>query len=257
MRGAASAVTGRGVPVEARGQVRGERIVAVDVARTAAILGMVLFHFVYDLEMFGLLPPGTTDTGPWAWFARGVAGSFLFLVGVSLWLAHGQGIRWRAFWRRFAKIAAAAALVSAATWAAMPASFVYFGILHSIALASLIGLAFLRSPAAVSALAALAVWAVTALWGGQLFATPWLGWTGLSAEFRPAIDLVPLFPWLAPCLLGIAFAKWAGARGWLRAKPAPAWLQWVGWPGRHALAIYLLHQPVMIALLWLALRLAT
>ncbi len=42
-------------------------------------------------ELFGHLPPGTVAMpGGWAIFARLVAGSFLFLAGVSLVLAHGR-----------------------------------------------------------------------------------------------------------------------------------------------------------------------
>ena len=114
---------------------------------------MVCFHIVFDLQMFGHLPFGTTLHPVFYWHARLVAGSFLFLAGVSLWLAHGQGIRWPAFWRRWIKLAAAAGLVTIATYAALPEYFVYFGILHSIAASSLIGLLVLRLPA--TALAAL------------------------------------------------------------------------------------------------------
>ena len=120
----------------------GGRLVAIDLARTVALVGMAVFHFTFDLEMFGLVPPGTTTTGGWAVFARLIAGSFLFLAGLSLVLAHGEGIRWRAFGVRMAKVAGAAALVTAGTYAAFPHAFVFFGILHSIALASLMGLAF-------------------------------------------------------------------------------------------------------------------
>ena len=56
----------------------GGRILAIDLARTTAILMMVTFHFTYDLEMFGFIPSGTTTHGGWAIFARATAGSFLF-----------------------------------------------------------------------------------------------------------------------------------------------------------------------------------
>ena len=55
-------------------------------------------------------------------------------------------MRWPAFWRRFALIVAAAALVTAGTYVAFPTSYVFFGILHCIAVASLIAVPFLFAP---------------------------------------------------------------------------------------------------------------
>lgn len=237
------------------------RLVAVDWARGLALLGMAVFHFARDLEMFGLVPAGTTLQGGWAVFARTVAASFLALAGVSLWLAHGRGIRWRAFGRRLARIAAAAALVSVATFALFPDRFVYFGILHSIAVCSVIGLAFLRLPAGAILAAAAAVLAVPRLFRSDAFDAPWLWWTGLSPQVRPTLDFEPVFPWLAAFLAGLAAAKAADRAGLLsalgRAAPGEGRLsRALAWPGRHSLAVYLLHQPVLIALIWLWTRIA-
>jgi uncharacterized membrane protein len=232
------------------------RVAAVDIARTLALAGMVVFHFTRNLEDFALIPPGTTTQGFWWYFARGVAGSFLFLAGVSLWLAHGRGIRWRAFLRRLAVLAAAACLVTLATWIALPHSFVYFGILHSIAVASIIGLAFLHLPAAVTLAAAAGAVALSYLGPFEAFGAPWLWWIGLSPEIRPTIDFEPVFPWLAPCLAGIAAARLGGHAGlWERLARwrGPA-ARALGWPGRNSLAIYLVHQPVLIALIWTVTR---
>jgi uncharacterized membrane protein len=232
------------------------RIAALDVARTLALAGMVLFHFTRDLEQFGLIAPGTTLAGGWAAFAKAVAGSFLFLAGVSLWVAHGQGIRWRAFLRRLAMLAGAAGLVTLTTWVAMPDAFIFFGILHSIAVASVLGLAFLRLPAPVTLAAGVAVLILPQVWRPAAFDVPWLVWTGLSATVPRTLDFEPVFPWFAPFLFGIAFARLAAGAGLMpapTAAPAAPW-RWLGWPGRHSLAIYLLHQPVLIGAIWLWLR---
>lgn len=233
---------------------RPDRIAALDVARTVALIGMAIYHFTYDLEMFGHIPPGTAVTGFWAMFARLVAGSFLFLAGISLWLAHGNGIRWRGFARRFAMIAGAALLVTIGTRLAMPQTFVFFGILHSIAAASLFGLAFLRLPAAFTLAAAAGVFAISRLPHNASFDVPLFWPLGLSTNAPPAIDYVPLFPWLAPFLAGLALAKLgsaAGLRSRLMRNTAPGPFTW---PGRHSLAIYLIHQPVLIGLVWAATR---
>ncbi|HMS96993.1 MAG TPA: heparan-alpha-glucosaminide N-acetyltransferase domain-containing protein, partial [Tabrizicola sp.] len=89
-----------------------QRIAALDLLRSAALLGMASYHFVYDLQMHGLVPPGFAVQGFFYWHARTVASTFLMLAGLGIWLAHGRGIRWPAFWRRLAKVGGAAALVS-------------------------------------------------------------------------------------------------------------------------------------------------
>ncbi|SPH18416.1 hypothetical protein DEA8626_01954 [Defluviimonas aquaemixtae] len=238
----------------------GGRIAAIDIARTVALIGMVVYHFTYDLQNFGLIAPSTATTGGWAIFARVVAGSFLFLAGVSLWLAHGRGIRWLAFRRRLVIVALAAALITVATWLAMPDRFVFFGILHSIAFASLIGLAFLRVPAPLTLAIAAAIVALR-LYGQSVdFDAPWFAWTGLAANPPGSIDFVPPFPWLASCLAGIALARlatrtglWDRLRSAERAIPTRA-AHVLAWPGRHSLPIYLIHQPVLIGLIWAATR---
>lgn len=232
------------------------RIPALDAARGFAILNMVAFHFLFDLRMLGV-PPGWMSYGPgFAAWARGIAGSFLFLAGLGLWLAHGGGIRWRGFLRRLAILAAAALAVSVATYVALPEAWVRFGILHSIALCSVLCLAVLRLPWWLTAAAAGAIlWWGPGLGFAALDGAAWV-WTGLGAVHPPMMDYEPVIPWVAPMMLGVAAGRlgsrtglWAGMAGW-RAGAA------LEWAGRHSLAIYLLHQPVLMGAimgwLWLA-----
>ncbi|MDP1575253.1 MAG: heparan-alpha-glucosaminide N-acetyltransferase, partial [Cypionkella sp.] len=158
------------------------RIPLLDLARTLALIGMAAFHFSYDLLMFGLIDYAYAHSDTFYFLARFVAGCFLLLSGVGLCLAHGQAIRWPAFWRRFAKIAGAALLVSLATRIAMPEFYIYFGILHAIALYSLLGLLTLRLPAiATAALAAVFVYG-SYHWHAQALTAPLLRFIGLSLE---------------------------------------------------------------------------
>lgn len=231
----------------------GGRIIGLDLARTAALVGMVTFHFTYDLDLFGWVPPGTSLTG-WFWYhARLTAGSFIFLAGVSLWLAHGAGIRWPAFWRRLAKIGAAAGLVTLATYFALPGLTIFYGILHSIAVSSLVALLVLRLPAGLTLALAAAVFALPWLYTDPAFGG-WLIWTGLAPTRPLTADFEPLFPWLAPMLAGVAVARLMSRFDLWRhlAWPETPLLRVLAWPGRHTLAIYLIHQPVLLGLVWAA-----
>ena len=96
------------------------RIDAIDIARGAALVAMAIYHFAWDLEFFGYAPPAMTAVGGWKLFARCIASSFLFLVGISLFLGHAKGIRWRGFLRRLAMVAGAALAISLVTYLAVP-----------------------------------------------------------------------------------------------------------------------------------------
>ena len=223
------------------------RLIALDLARTLALACMVVFHFTFDLALFGHIPAETMVQPFWYYFARMIAGTFLFLSGISLWIAHGQGVRWPAFWRRFAQIAGAAALVTLASIWFVPGGTIWFGILHAMAATALIGLVALRLPWPVTL--TLAALIFSAAWGPRfaVFDPLWLVWTGLG-ETRPMMgDYVPLVPWAAPALAGIALARALRLDLW-QGQPATPFLRRLTFPGRHSLVIYLLHQPILIGL---------
>ena len=122
------------------------RIAAIDAARGVALGGMVVYHLIWDFAHFGLIAP----TAPFAPATRAlshvVASAFLALVGVSLALAHPHGLRRAAFLKRLALIVGAAALVTAASYAIDANEPILFGILHCIAVASLIAALFVAAP---------------------------------------------------------------------------------------------------------------
>jgi uncharacterized membrane protein len=242
-----------GVPADARPRPAAPlppRLIGLDLARSAALAGMVVYHLVYDLDLLGWLAQGTAVRGYWAIHARVVAGSFIFLAGLSLWLAHGAGVDLRRFGRRLLRISAAAALVSLASWIVRPEFLIFYGILHSIAVSSLLGLAVLRLPALVTLGLAAGIAMLAGVWSHPAFNGA-LVWTGLATTHPQTADFLPLFPWAAPLLAGVAvgrlishFDLWH----WL-APDNGRLLRAMAWPGQHSLAIYLIHQPVLLGLL--------
>lgn len=230
---------------------------ALDAARGLAVLAMVVFHVIWDLAHFGYAPATLPWSAPVKIFGHSIAFAFLFIAGVALVLANREQMRWPAFWRRFALIAAAAALVTAGTYALFPTSYVFFGILHCIAVASLIAVPFLFAPWP----AAFAGGAFFLL-GGEFFASSafnadWLQWLGLSTSEPMTQDWRPLFPWAGALLLGVAggklalpvYGKRAGVSG-EGANPLPtrSKREWLPFLGQHSLLIYLAHQPALFAL---------
>ena len=236
------------------------RIALVDFLRGAALLGMTVFHFVFDLEFFGLEERGYSEQLHWWTLATIVAGSFLFLTGVSLYLAHSDGIRWGPWRRRLVIVVLAALAITGVTRFVTPETYIFFGILHMIAIASVAGLAFLRAPWWSAAMFAAAIFAVDELIAIEWLNAAALSWLGLGSIAPDASDFRPVFPWLAPALLGVGTAKLCHRAGWLQVLAAPKLEGLSGnalrFIGRHSLVYYLLHQPVLFALFWVWLQLA-
>jgi uncharacterized membrane protein len=233
------------------------RIPLIDRLRGLAIVAMITYHFTWDLEFFRYVDPGTATAGPMKWYARAIASSFLILAGVSLVLAHGQGIRWPTFRKRFAVVAGAAALISLGTYFAMGRGFIFFGILHQIAIGTLIGLIFLRLPVIVTLSAAAAMIAAPIYLRNPLFDAPFWWWLGLSSFDPPSNDYVPVLPWTGMILIGVTIAKFAAARGWFAKSTRSeggaqsGFGHWLTLAGRNSLIIYLIHQPILIGSVYL------
>lgn len=236
--------------------LRPRRIALIDVLRGLALLAMASYHFGWDLEFFGYAEPGAASRGLMKWYARGIAATFLMLAGFSLVLAHQSGINWPSFRKRLAMVAGTALLISVGTYIATPNAFIFFGILHQIALGSLIGLAFLRVPASVTLTAAGLMIAAPHFLRSAFFDTPSLWWVGLSSIDPPSNDYVPLLPWTGMVLIGMAFAKLFARFGIIQrlstlnaesSRPGKA----LGFLGRHSLVFYLTHQLVLVASVYL------
>jgi len=229
------------------------RLPGIDVARGAAVAAMIVYHFAWDLRFFGLIETDIVAHPFWMAFARSIAGSFLLLSGIGLALMARGGLDSAAFLRRLGLVGGAALLVTAATWLAIPQAFIFFGILHCIALSSLLALPFLRLPPAVTLAAALAIFALPFVFRHTAFDAPLLLWTGLGLKAPMTNDYVPVFPWSGLALAGVALGR-------LIAQHPPAFLarapsgaaSLAAKAGRWSLAVYLLHQPVLLSVVWLA-----
>jgi uncharacterized membrane protein len=229
------------------------------VARTLGIGLMIVYHAAYDVHM--LAPQVALDPFDGAWRALQVttASTFLAVVGISYWIAHQRGrsrglggsALWRRHARRGAEVLAAAGLVSLATLLALGSDdAVRFGILHLIATAILVVLPLtvgLGIWNAVLAVAAIGVGLVIREMGSDVPGALVLGFD----PGETGVDWYPLLPWIGATLAGVAIGAVLYPDGerapWLRrlARP-PRGAALAGAPGRHSLAIYLVHQPVVL-----------
>jgi uncharacterized membrane protein len=219
------------------------------VARGIALAAMIFYHGAWDLSFLNLITTEIVSDPAWRWFARSIAGSFLFLSGMALVLAHRNGFRRRAFLVRLAKIAAAALAVTAATVIIFPDSYIFFGILHAIAASSVIALPFLRAPFWITALATALFLVMPWVLTSPAFDQPWLDWLGLGETVPRTNDYIPIFPWTGLVLAGVAAARSPLMKPHLvppsQADDSNAITRALAVAGRWSLVVYLVHQPIL------------
>jgi uncharacterized membrane protein len=228
------------------------RIAGVDALRGLALGAMIAYHFCFDLRYFGLIRADFEHDPFWLGARTLILSSFLLIAGVSLALAERAGREPTRFWRHVAIIAISALAVSGASYALFPRSYIWFGVLHAIAVSLILARPLVPFPRAALAIGILVIVAGVGL-SHPAFDTRAFGWIGFMTVKPTTEDYVPLFPWAGVLLCGVALGH---ARERVRAAAAPlaAAPAWFLWAGRHTLAIYLLHQPLLLGALWLFVR---
>ena len=248
--GGNAATTNTSPPVEPQPRMR---VAGLDALRGLAIVAMVIYHFCFDLRYFGVTRSDFEHDFRWLAARSVILSSFMLIAGISLVLArHGTGAdaRWL---RHVAVIGGAALLVTAASALMFPQSFIWFGVLHAIAVSLLIARPLVARPG-VAAIAGVAMIVAGVTFAHPAFDGRTLGWIGFMTQKPITEDYVPLFPWTGVLLIGLAVGHWLVRTDFAILAPlarAPSALRWMG---RHSLVLYLVHQPLLIGVLWLVLN---
>src|SRR5215216_2360592 len=229
-----------------------QRFWEVDAARGVAIAMMVVYHLVYDLDNFGGYGIESTS-GFWAYFADATASAFLVLVGISLAISYSRGgSLFGKYLRRGLRIFAYGMALTVVFFV-LEMGIVAFGILHLIGVSIILAYPLLRYRLPNLFLGIL-VFAVGAYMMAQDVSSesPWLLPFGVVPENLFMPDYRPLLPWFGVVLLGLFAGNVLygdGKRPAVVAKRAPVVARPLLPLGRNSLFIYLIHQPILIALL--------
>ncbi len=229
------------------------RFDAIDALRGFALVWMTLFHFCFDLSQFGYWRQDLYHDPFWTLQRTAILSTFLFCAGMGQAVALAKGQSWSRFWRRWAQIAACALLVTAGSWLMFPRSFIYFGVLHGIALMLIV--VRLTAPWGnwlwLLGLLAMAAKFIPGYWlagspVAEIFNAPPLNWLGLITRKPITEDYVPVIPWLGAMWWGAAAGTWLQQQPRLLAWQPPRAGRWLAVLGRWSLPYYILHQPVLI-----------
>jgi len=229
------------------------RVEGLDALRGVAIVAMVVYHFCFDLRYFGVARWDFEHDIRWLAARTLILSSFLLIAGISAALARrdpAADARWP---RHVAVIGGAALLVTAASAMMFPRSFIWFGVLHAIALSLLLARPLVDRPRAAVA-AGVIVIAAGVMLSSQHFDNRMLGWLGFMTGKPMTEDYVPLFPWSGVLFLGIAAGHALVASNFAMLAPLARMPRALRFLGRHSLAVYLVHQPLLLGGLGLAVR---
>ncbi|MBI2635755.1 DUF1624 domain-containing protein [Candidatus Peregrinibacteria bacterium] len=226
------------------------RYCELDLLRTISIAMMIAYHIAYDLESYYGWHIGLFVYAGWHLLQLSTATFFLLLAGCSFAISWSRTPIYRKYLKRGMGVVACGMLVTAATYWFEPATYVRFGILHMIGVSIILLPFFTRLdewnlPAGLF-IAGLGMF-MPAVSGGTLALVPF----GMTPPGFATVDYFPLIPWFGVVLIGYAI----GLRIYVKRSPPlfsilhSSFFIRITWPGRHALIIYLLHQPVLLGIL--------
>jgi uncharacterized membrane protein len=225
------------------------RSLRVDAWRGSACLLMIFYHFCYDLNYFNLVSLDFYYHPFWLNLRILIVSLFVSIVGISLYLATVQGIQHRAIFKRVVTLFSCALLISLVSRILFQERFIFFGILHFITLASVIGLWF-RSYFKLNIILGIAILIIGITTQHSFFDQPIWQWLGLMTHKPATEDYVPFIPWFGVVLLGIAWGRRLYQQNYLYNPPPTRVEQQLAKIGQHSLLVYMLHQPLLLGGLW-------
>ncbi|MFH1685224.1 MAG: heparan-alpha-glucosaminide N-acetyltransferase [Candidatus Micrarchaeota archaeon] len=220
-----------------------DRRMDIDAFRGVAIVLMIIFHLTFDLEFLRIVHFNFEDL--WlVLFQRVVGTMFLLLVGISLILSEKKNNEgYKRHLKRAVKLGAVALLISIATWIVAPEEFIKFGVIHCIAVSTLMAPLFFRFKWLNLILGIILIITGISIHYTEIDYLFWLGWI---THTYTALDHYPLIPWFGIVLIGLFLGKVMP-----EFKVKNKLTESLTYLGRNSLLIYVIHQPLIISLLLL------
>ena len=240
------------------------RFIELDIFRGCAIVFMILLHLFWDLDYFGMLPLNKNLYS----LNIIVPVIFLLLVGICQVVSTNKNrIQPKKMYlktiQRGLWVLNLGMLLTLLTAIALPDRPIMFGVLHCIGCCVILTVPFISFKPTTTALIG-AVLVISGLAIGTVCTSENPTILQLVAGIHQSnvgqhtIDYFPLLPWLGVCLIGIALGNILYKEN-TRRFPLPDLSRYkptrlFTWLGQHSLSIYMLHQPIIVGLLFLYIK---
>ena len=220
-----------------------KRFHILDAWRSLAIVLMVIYHFLYDLALFGVITWEQMFCTPLNIIQKFICCSFILLAGASARFSRSN--------LRHGLIVIAAGVI-VAIGGAVGGQTIRFGVLQLLGWSMLIyhfaGKYLRKIPGAILALLCGGLYFLSNWWTGTVrVASRWLYPLGLMYPGFFSADYFPLLPWFFLFVIGTVLGGWCLQHkdNRILTAPFPGALTFLG---RHSLIIYLIHQPILFGI---------
>jgi uncharacterized membrane protein len=231
-----------------------KRFWEIDLARTVAVIIMIVFDVLYVLNYLDIQNTGVPGPykGAWWWITEVNVSVFTLLAGVSLTISYSRGKKISSFMLRGLRIFGWGMVITLLTWLIAPDRYVRFGILHFFGIAFILAPFFTRFRFINLILgAALMAIGIYLFEQGIYVDSRWLLW--LMPYGFSTMDYWPLVPYFGLFLVGMFFGEILYPQGNRRfhipefSNPVASALTL---PGRHSLVMYIAHWPILIGIMF-------
>lgn len=215
------------------------RIWEIDILRAIAIILMVIFHIVYDLNEFVGLDIDYLS-GFWYWEGKTSALMFIFLAGISSGFSKNTV-------KRGIKVLIFAMVITLVTYIFYREQYIRFGILHLLG-TSMILFPLLKKMNNILLFISAVFIVLTAISiKSTLVDTSLLLPFGVMYRGFVTLDYYPISPYLSVFILGILAYKMFYYKGQSIFKFHYE-NEYLSMISKNSLAIYLIHQPVLVGM---------
>lgn len=248
------------------GERKRTRYAIIDDVRGLIVISMIIYHAVWNMvNLFG---------AKWHWYQSDWA--YLWQQSICWGFILLSGFCWsfsRKQWKRGTAVFASGLLVSAVTALLMPENIILFGVLTCLGSCMLLMIPLQKITSICNPQTGMLMsfamfvllrninegrlgfeqWDLIQLpekWYANLFTA----YLGFPPDWFCSADYFSLFPWMFLFLTGYFIGRIVRRKEWLSLQQVSvkgcmgAGLEWVG---RHSLLIYLLHQPLLYAVLFI------